>query len=395
MTEKINFGKRTIEALPIPKEGRARYKDTGNRFLYLDVFSTGRKTFLYVRWFSGKTIFMKLGNYPEMTPPLARDAADKQSGKLSTGKTPQEIKTELKRGGNTFAGLFHEYLEKHLKVKTRLWKDDVRMFETYLKPLHNKNIKQIFPEDVRKLHLKLTADNGPYMANRTIRLVRAAFNFAIAEGQYIPNPAAKLRNVLNKEPSRKRYLSDGIELQNFFKALNTLEPFWQDFFRLALFTGARKSNIQAMKREDIDLDRKVWTISADESKNEESMEVILTDPAIEILSRRIKKGKSKYIFPSHGSTGHVTEPKGAWKRLLKAAKIKDLRIHDLRRTFGSWQARNNTSLLVIGKSLGHISTGATRIYSRLDLEPVRESVNKAMASMLEAAKGKEDKNETL
>ncbi|WP_341325690.1 hypothetical protein [Methylotuvimicrobium sp. KM2] len=42
--------------------------------------------------------------------------------------------------------------------------------------------------------------------------------------------------------------------------------------------------------------------------------------------------------------------------------------------------------MTIGKSLNHKSTQSTAIYARLDLDPVRESVNRATAAMLNAAK---------
>ena len=64
-------------------------------------------------------------------------------------------------------------------------------------------------------------------------------------------------------------------------------------------------------------------------------------------------------------------------------------LHDLRRTLGSWQARTDASLAVIGKSLNHKSLQATAIYARLDLDPVRQSVNTATSAMLEAAGLKE------
>jgi integrase len=54
-----------------------------------------------------------------------------------------------------------------------------------------------------------------------------------------------------------------------------------------------------------------------------------------------------------------------------------LRIHDLRRTLGSWQAINGESLSVIGKSLGHKNIATTAIYARLQLDPVRASMEKA------------------
>lgn len=58
----------------------------------------------------------------------------------------------------------------------------------------------------------------------------------------------------------------------------------------------------------------------------------------------------------------------------------------LRRTLGSWQTRAGASLSVIGKSLGHKSQQATAIYARLDLDPLRTSVEQATAAMVEAAK---------
>ncbi|HRH35975.1 MAG TPA: tyrosine-type recombinase/integrase, partial [Catalimonadaceae bacterium] len=59
----------------------------------------------------------------------------------------------------------------------------------------------------------------------------------------------------------------------------------------------------------------------------------------------------------------------------------DVRIHDLRRTFASYQAMTGSSLQIIGKSLGHKSQQATQIYARLNLDPVRSSVEKAVDTM--------------
>ena len=389
MTEKINFGKRTIEALTLPAEGRARYHDTGNRFLYLDCFNSGRKTFIYVRKIAGKMKFIKLGNYPEMTPSQARDKADELSRDLAQGKTPAEIKAESKHsGGETFATVFNDYLEKHLKPDTRRWQEDERTFKIYLEPLHRRGIREIMPEDIKGLHKDLTKERGEYMANRAIRLVRSTYNFAISGGQFIPNPAAKLK--FNKEPSRNRFI-DKTEMTRFFDALNTLDPDWQDFFRLALFTGARRANLQSMNWQDISLDRKIWTIPAAEFKTGEKMQVPLIDEAIEILQKRQGENKSEFVFHSHGKAGHITEPKGAWKRLLERAKIKDLRIHDLRRTLGSFQTMTGANTATVGQSLGHKpGSPATAVYARLDLDTVRGAVEKATAAILQAANGGKD-----
>ena len=63
----------------------------------------------------------------------------------------------------------------------------------------------------------------------------------------------------------------------------------------------------------------------------------------------------------------------------------DLRMHDLRRTQGSWQAAMNVSLAIVGKSLGHADLKSTQVYARLQLDPVRDAVAKASAKMIDAA----------
>ena len=382
MANKINFAKRVIDALPIPTEGRTRYHDTGHRFLYLDVFPSGRLTFQYVRKIDGKMKFIKIGNYPEMTPTEARAEADKKSGEYSRGE-PIATKKSSKK---TFSDLFSDYLEKHLKPNARTWTEDLRRFNVYLTPIHKMPLKAVTPQIIRDLHKTLAKERGEVSANRIIQLVRRTFNFNIQEGAYIPNPAARLKKF--QERSRARFL-DEVEIKRFFDALNTMTPDWQDFFTLALFTGARRANVQAVKWEELDIERKIWTIPAEFFKTGDKTEVILSDPAIEILLRRLKKKKSDYVFPSSGKSGHIIEVKGIWRKILKAAGISDFHFHDLRRTFGSYQAKTGASLPIIGKSLGHQGTDATAIYARMNMEPVRESVEKATAAILKAANGGE------
>lgn len=49
------------------------------------------------------------------------------------------------------------------------------------------------------------------------------------------------------------------------------------------------------------------------------------------------------------------------------------------------QAKTGASLSIIGKSLNHKSQATTAIYARLDLDPVRESMQRATSAMLAAA----------
>jgi integrase len=113
--------------------------------------------------------------------------------------------------------------------------------------------------------------------------------------------------------------------------------------------------------------------------------VALVPAAVDILKRRqAARGSGEWVFPSWGSTGHIVSPKAAWRRVLARAGISNLRVDDLRRTLGSWQAAQGTSLPIIGKSLGHKSTAATAIYARIDLDPVRAAVTAATDAILKA-----------
>jgi integrase len=178
-------------------------------------------------------------------------------------------------------------------------------------------------------------------------------------------------------------------LGKFFAALHR-EPSqaMQDFFFLALLTGARRGNVASMTWDDVNLEWRLWRIPGTVAKSGEPIVVPLVPAAVEVLQRRrMGANGSLWVFPSRGKTGHIVEVKGAWKRILTAAGLPDVRPHDLRRTLGSWQAIGGASLPIIGRSLGHSQPSTTQVYARLQLDPVRASVTAATDAMLAAGNG--------
>jgi integrase len=150
---------------------------------------------------------------------------------------------------------------------------------------------------------------------------------------------------------------------------------------------------------ELDLSAGVWRIPR--TKNDEPQSVTLCPEAVAILEARKDATGGGFVFPGTGRTGHIVEPKKAVERVMARAGIpygrnvpNGVTLHDMRRTLGSWQARTGASLAIIGKSLNHKSPQATAIYARLDLDPVRQSVNTATAAMLEAA-GLKDKADVV
>ena len=62
--------------------------------------------------------------------------------------------------------------------------------------------------------------------------------------------------------------------------------------------------------------------------------------------------------------------------------LKDVRIHDLRRTAASWLAINGSNLPVIQSMLDHKSLTSTQIYARLSVAPVRLALDDQAEHML-------------
>ncbi len=67
---------------------------------------------------------------------------------------------------------------------------------------------------------------------------------------------------------------------------------------------------------------------------------------------------------------------------MTEAKIENLRMHDLRRTFGSYQASLGSSLAIIGKSLGHKSHSSTSVCACFSEDSVEESIEKTSDFMV-------------
>jgi integrase len=75
----------------------------------------------------------------------------------------------------------------------------------------------------------------------------------------------------------------------------------------------------------------------------------------------------------------------AWLRIRQAAGIEDVRLHDLRRTTGSWMTQAGVDLDVIKDALRHANLSTTLTYARLGEDVAREPMEEHGRRILEAA----------
>ena len=390
MGNTFNFTKETLLALPLPEAGkRAVYLDAKTTGLQIRVTATGAKTFsVYRRIKGGLPERITLGRFPTMTIEQARKQAARINAEIEEGANPAQVK-RANKGEPTFAEMFKEYGERHGEKK-KSWATDQSIFANHLQSLAPRKLSAITREMISRILSDLDkAGKAGATINNIRALVSSIYGRAIEWGYATNNPVSGIKT--RAKVKRDRFLQAD-ELPRFFQSL-AKEPneTLRDYILLALLTGARRSNLLAMQWKEINLAEHVWRIP--DTKNGTPQNVTLSPEAVSILQARKESTDKKavFVFPGSGESGHIEEPKKAVIRVMERAGIPygrnnpdGVTLHDLRRTLGSWQAKTGASLAIIGKSLNHKSQQATAIYARLDLDPVRQSVNTATAAMLEA-----------
>jgi integrase len=374
----FRFSKTRIEGLPpAPPGGRDEYRDTLVPGLRLRVSPAGTKTYaVLARVKGGGLERVTIGSADKVPVEAAQRQAKQIIADLAQGRS-HAAAARAQRGEMTVNELVADYL-----AATPMRPKSLHTFQGFhdrhIKPAIGKvKLSAVTPDRLRKLHTAISKET-PTTANRCISLIKAAFNWNIdANGWTGENPARRVKK--NPEESRQRYLLPA-ELARFFAALEGTEQPARDFFTLALLTGARKSNILAMRWADVNMDDAVWRIPAADAKAGESITVPLVPEAVEVLKGR--SVTSPWVFPAESKTGHYEEPKRAWGTLCRRAELKDLRIHDLRRTMGSWLVRTGASTAINAKALGHKSMQAAAVYQRIaDADPIREAMTRAADAM--------------
>lgn len=427
---RVRLGKDYLLALPLPEAGkRATYYDTLEPKLALRVTGAGTKTFYIIKRVGADMSWLKLGTFPDMTVENARKEAGIKLGLYAGGDNPAAVKRAAKEE-QTLDEYFQHFIENKRKKNGALLSPKTKgeyksQFANYLAPLAKKKLSKVAVADVKPL-VRAIGKAHPVMANRVRALVSSIYGLASEDGLVTSNPAKGVAKY--SEIERDRFLQAD-ELPRFFASVGE-EPndTIRDYFLLSLLTGARRANVLAMRWNQIRLDDGIWRIPT--TKNGTPQNVTLSPEAAAILTTRKETADGPFVFPGAGESGHLIEPKKGWLRIfdrdeltqltarIKAAgkaftmtegealadalerarttakrlkldiegtRIDALRIHDLRRTLGSWQAKQGASMAIIGKSLNHKSQQTTGIYARLDLDPVRASVNSATAAMMEAA----------
>lgn len=340
----------------------------------LRVYPSGKKSFVIAYRHHNRQRLMTIGDFGTHTVDQARTIAKVELGKVAADTDPLRDK-QLRARGERVKDFCAAYVERHAKPKKKSWKDDQGMIDNRILPAWGSlQMKAIVREDVAALHRKIGAEKKPYAANRVLALISKMFELAevwgyVPEGH--PNPARKIEKF--KERKRDRWVTPD-ELPALAQAIDD-EPntVARDALWLYLLTGLRKNELLSLKWSNINIDRR--ELHLDDSKSGRAHYLPLSTAALTQLDAITPVKDNPYVFPGRDDGHHLVNIDKAWRRVRKAAGIEDVRLHDLRRTVGSWLAQSGNSLHLIGRVLNHSNVSTTQVYARFGQDSIRQALD--------------------
>ncbi len=282
---------------------------------------------------------------------------------------------------NEFAHFFESHCNAHLKPAT------VRQYSHILNHVlrpkfGDSNLNDVQRQDVHALHLSM--EQTPIIANRVLAVGKRMYFFAQEIGvldEQCGNPFRKIR--FYRERRRDRYLSCE-EYERLGAVLNQLaaeerfSPAAVAGIRLLVLTGARRSEIESLKWDEVDFENREIRL-ADSKTGPRTIEI--SSPVREVLESVPIAGE--FVMMDRDGTRILLRV--PWEETRRRAGIEDVRMHDLRHSYATHAALGGVPMSVIAQLLGHSNVYTTTRYlhvSRGHVSNAAEQVSKSLTMAL-------------
>ena len=325
------------------------------------VFPSGRRSYVCSYRVLGRFRIATLGRSDALTLDEARRKARGYLGRVAASLDPQAAQDAIAASG-TMKDLCEEYMRRHAKAKKRTWKTDRSFIDRLLLPkLGSRLVASVTPADIAKIHSNVGSDH-PYAANRLLEVVAKMFVLGKTWGKLpkeATNPGVGIEPFPEKK--RRRYVTTA-EMPKLAEAIDAEDNlFARHAIWLLLLTGLRRTELLKAKWSHIDWDLR--TLYIGQTKNDEPVLAPLSNAAITRLNLIERVEDNPYIICGKIKGQHLKNLRLAWVRVRTAANLQDVRLHDLRRTVGSWLVHEGSSLHLVGAVLNHKDPKTTAGYA--------------------------------
>ena len=308
--------------------------------------------------------------------------------------------------GNFCTNIFLPYIQNRVKHSSYITyeaivkRELIKWFGAY--PLESITPAQITKWQTEMRNQTGTRYNRPmslrYLKD-SFKMLSMVFKHALRYYGLNVNPCAVAGNFQGTEPRRVGYWTLD-EFKQFYKTVEDKEPKYALPFAILYWLGLREGELYVLTSKDFNFEKKTVTISKTgykslgveyttepktvHSNRTISVPAFLSEQIQDYLKTHQPNSDDEPLFHITGST-----LRRAFHRLAAAAGLKEIRLHDLRRSHCSLLVDQGFSLTAIAKRLGHNSTTVTALYA--DLFP---HVQEDIAVSLDAAHGEiEEKSE--
>jgi integrase len=409
---------KTIAQLRNPNDGWYLARDTELKGFFV-VVGKRKRTFtvqgdLRQGGKRASSIRVSIGDTREMSTRTARAIAKEHLAQISKGQHPKADQRGVQVGGVenaankpdaqvdvTLRQAWQRYLEAHLVRKGRSettidgYRGHVeRIFVEWLDiPLRELATD---PARVAGKHDDVTRENGPYMANGSMRTLRAIYNHARKTNRSLPpdNPA----DAIDWNEEKRRDTGMGIsDLKGWFLELAGLDnPVRREFHLFTLLSGSRPAALQEIRPDRIDFRRRTLHISKPKGGKKRAFDIPLSRQMVLCLIRAIRFGREmhpsqarEWVFPADSASGHLAETKEDRDELSKWG-------NDLRQTFRTIATAAGVSEIDAKLLMNHAMPGVNGGYItrhkllhdhlRLQQQVISSAVFAALATSLTESK---------
>lgn len=366
--KKFVFTNRNLAALPAhdpqsPSKA-TEYSDQTVAGLKMIVGANASKRFAFrYQTLGGRKRYAPLGTFPAIDVAEARRAALEMRAVVDRGGDPLEDRDRVKAMPTFGEFVRGEYLPYAFQAKPGSAHDDESKFRLHLEPKWGAlRLCDIGTRDVQLHHAAMRQSHSASTANRHLALISATFRKALEWGRVDRNPAAGIK-AFREVNQRQRFLSAD-EIGRLFAAM-AVEPNQTAVaaLKLGLLTGARREEVLQARWEHVDLEGGQWWLP--KTKNGRGRYIALSDEAKALLASQPSRGTSPWVFPGRFGDKPLNNPRKTFCRVLAAAGVEHLRIHDLRHSFASLAVNAGATLYEVQDLLGHSSAQMTQRYAHL------------------------------
>jgi integrase len=324
---------------------RTEFFDSRVTGLALRVSPTAKSWAFHCTTAGGKRVRLTLGPFPAITLAAARGMALEAQAAVQSGQDPRTHKA----GVMTVATLVENYLAKHVRPHLRSAKQVERRLRKNVLPLiGDVRLADLHRRDVNRVLDRVTSRGRMIEANRVFADVRGMLRWAVARGDLDRDPVQGM-DAPAVERSRDRVLSEA-EIKHLWNVLPMALPKQVDcqrVLKLCLITGQRVGEVAGIRRDELDLGARTWTLPGTRAKNGHAHSVPLSDLAIGIIEQALADaGDRSRLFAL---------PPVAVARFVERSRfgIPHWTAHDLRRSALTQMAKLGVEPIVLGHVANH------------------------------------------